>query len=172
MSSSPSSKSDWAHELCVSVARQDELPVRDAVDAYPFNSQLVTLPDGTMAIVAPKESEANGAARRFLDRIVAEPNPVATVHYVEVNASMNNGGGPACLRLRVPLTAEERGAIAARVFADEALLDLLTDWVERHYRDRLTTADLADPALLVEVQSTLDELTRLLGLGSVYDFQR
>ncbi|MCP6675083.1 N-succinylarginine dihydrolase, partial [Klebsiella pneumoniae] len=47
----------------------------------------------------------------------------------------------------------------------------LNDWVERHYRDRLAPEDLADPQLLAECRGALDELTRILGLGSVYPFQ-
>jgi succinylarginine dihydrolase len=148
-----------------------ELPVASAVSAYPFNSQLVTLPSGGMALIAPADSEQEPATRRMLERLVAQDNPVEKVHFVEVNGSMKNGGGPACLRLRVPLTADERAAIGARVFFDDALYGALKVWIERHYRDRLAPADLADPALLVETRQALDELTRLLGIGSVYEFQ-
>lgn len=148
------------------------LPVADAVSAYPFNSQLLTLPAGGMAIVAPRESERNAATRRFLERVVAEDNPVEAAHYIDVNESMNNGGGPACLRLRVPLTDDERNAVGARVFLDDALFDDLGAWIKRHYRDRLRVEDLADPALLGEVRTALDELTRILQLGPVYGFQQ
>src|SRR5262249_44687544 len=86
--------------LRVVVARNDELPVADAVGAYPFNSQLVTLPDGTMAIVAPEESRERPAARRFLERVVAEGH-VARVEYLDVRESRNNAGGPACRRQRL-----------------------------------------------------------------------
>ncbi len=154
------------------LAGASELPVADAVAAYPFNSQLVTLPSGGMAIIAPRESERNSTARRFLERVVAEDNPVDAVHYIDVNESMNNGGGPACLRLRVALTDTEHDALGARVVLDDALFDDLQSWIERHYRDRLVAADLADPALLDEVQTALDELTRILALGPVYDFQK
>lgn len=158
--------------LSVVLAVEGELEARDAALSYPFNSQVVTLPGGGMAIVAPTESHASPAARRFLDRVLAEDNPVREVHYVDVNASMNNGGGPACLRLRMPLTDDERRAIKARVFLDEALDRDLVSWVERHYRDRLEGSDLADPHLLGEVRTALDELTRLLAVGSIYDFQQ
>lgn len=152
------------------VAHESELPASEAVTAYPFNSQLVTA-QGGMAIVAPTESRDSEAARRFLERVLAEDNPVRAVHYVDVNASMNNGGGPACLRLRIPLTDEERDAVKARVFLDQALHADLVRWVERHYRDRMAADSLADPELLVEVRTALDELTRILRLGSIYDFQ-
>jgi succinylarginine dihydrolase len=85
---------------------------------------------------------------------------------------MRNGGGPACLRLRVALEEGERGALRGRVVADAALLDDLEAWVQRHYRDRLAPPDLGDPALLDESRRALDELTTLLALPAVYDFQR
>lgn len=153
------------------LAHESELSMRDAVAAYPFNSQIVSLPDGSMSIVAPTEARDSRSCRSFLERVIAEDNPVRSIHYIDVNASMDNGGGPACLRLRIPLTERERSAVRGRVFFDAALGAELVHWVERHYRDRLEARDLADPLLLHEVRTALDELTRLLGLGSVYDFQ-
>jgi len=85
---------------------------------------------------------------------------------------MHNGGGPACLRQRVVLSDEERAAVRANVFFTEALAATLAAWIERHYRDRLVPSDLGDPALAREGLAALDELTRILALGSVYDFQR
>ncbi|HEX4340090.1 MAG TPA: N-succinylarginine dihydrolase [Polyangiaceae bacterium] len=154
------------------LATESELSAADAVACYPFNSQLVTLPGGSMAVIAPSEAFESEPTRRFFDRVVAEDNPVAGVHYVDVNASMCNGGGPACLRLRVALTDEECHAIGARVFLDEPGCDALAAWITKHYRDRLSGDDLADPALLVETRTALDDLTTLLALGSPYDFQK
>jgi succinylarginine dihydrolase len=154
------------------IAYETELTATEAVGSYPFNSQIVTLPDRSMAIVAPAEARDSERARRFLDRVVVGDNPVRAVHYVDVNGSMSNGGGPACLRLRIVLTDQERSAIRARVFLDDALYMDLVHWVERHYRDRLSGSDLADPNLLIEIYTALDELTSLLKLGSIYDFQR
>jgi succinylarginine dihydrolase len=148
-----------------------DLPIASAVAAYPFNSQLVTLPSGDMALIAPGEAERDPATRRVLDALVAGNSPIQRVLFVEVNGSMKNGGGPACLRLRVPLTNDERAAVRARVFFDAELYGALRGWIERHYRDRLAPGDLADPALLLETRQALDELTRLLGIGSVYEFQ-
>jgi len=91
---------------------------------------------------------------------------------VDVRQSMRNGGGPACLRLRVVLTDAERARLASGALVDEARLDALEDWVRAHHRDRLTPGDLADPALLEESRTALDELTAMLGLGAVYPFQR
>jgi succinylarginine dihydrolase len=158
--------------FCYRLVSESELPAARAVATYPFNSQLVSLPGGAMALIAPEESQRDDLVRGFLERLVAEDNPLSEVRFQSVAGSMRNGGGPACLRLRVVLSAEERTAIGARVFVDDGLLADLRAWVLRHYRDRLTVSDLADPAFCLEMRSALDELTGLLGLGSVYDFQR
>jgi succinylarginine dihydrolase len=84
---------------------------------------------------------------------------------------MNNGGGPACLRLRVVMSDDQIANTAPRILLDEALYSELRTWVERNYRNSLAAADLQDPALLSECRTALDELTQLLKIGSVYDFQ-
>jgi succinylarginine dihydrolase len=159
-------------ELRIEYVSDRELPAEDAVKAYPFNSQVVTLPDGSMAIIAPKDAEETPRARAFLSRVVASDNPVRAVHYLDVRQSMDNGGGPACLRLRVPMTDEECAAIQAKVILTDELYSVLKAWITKHYRDRLAAADLADPSLWRECMTALDELTRILNLGPVYDFQR
>ena len=160
-------------ELCTVVARERELPVATAVKSYPFNSQVVTLPDGKMAIIAPKESEQTPASRDFLDRVrTTRGSPVTGIHYVDVRHSMKNGGGPACLRLRLWLTDRERRQVHANVFWHPQLFVSLKAWVEKHYRDRLTAVDLRDHQLARESMAALDEITTILKVGSVYDFQR
>jgi succinylarginine dihydrolase len=153
-------------ELIAHVATEQELPIASAVAAYPFNSQLLALPQGGMVIVAPVESREDSKARAFL-----ESAPVKAVHYLDLRQSMENGGGPACLRQRIVLSGEDRAAVKARVFWDEQLGGELEAWVNRNYRDSLSGADLADPLLARETMSALDELTRILRIGSVYDFQ-
>jgi succinylarginine dihydrolase len=159
-------------ELVVFRASKGELPPENAVAAYPFNSQLLALDDGTMAIVAPEDAREDKYARAFLERVVSEGGPLWRLHYIDVRQSMQNGGGPACLRLRVPLTDEETHGLGGRVLVDDALHAELVAWVDKHYRDRLVPTDLADPKLAREIMTGLDELTRILGLGAVYDFQR
>jgi succinylarginine dihydrolase len=159
-------------ELTVVRASRRELPVESAVAAYPFNSQILEGPDGAMTILAPEDAREDAAARAFLERVVAEGGPVRAVRYIDVRQSMQNGGGPACLRLRVPLTDDEIAALSGHVVVDESLEDSLAAWVDRHYRDRLSPKDLGDPLLAREGMTALDELTKLLGIGSVYDFQR
>jgi succinylarginine dihydrolase len=159
--------------LVVVEVRMAEVPVETAVRTYLFNSQLLERPDGRLALVLPVESREDPAVASVVDRIVSDPaNPIAEAHFLDVRESMRNGGGPACLRLRVPLEDAELAAVNPGSRFSPGQHATLEDWVRRRYREDLRAADLADPALLVESRDALDELTRILGIGNVYDFQR
>src|SRR5258708_8851967 len=109
----------------------------------------------------------------MMDRMIADPaNPLGEVRYLDLRQRMRNGGGPACLRLRVVLTAEEVAAVAPGVFLNDQSYALLTDWVQRHYRESLTPDEIAAPELLHEGRAAVAELTQTLGLESLYPFQR
>jgi succinylarginine dihydrolase len=148
-----------------------QVPLADAVSTYLFNSQIVTLPDGLLALIAPVECREHKGVAATIDRIINESNPISAVHYVDVRQSMCNGGGPACLRIRVMLTDEELAAMHQGVIFTDALYESLKKWINKHYREKLSSEDLADPKLLEESRAALDELSRLLGLGRIYAFQ-
>ena len=85
---------------------------------------------------------------------------------------MKNGGGPACLRLRVALTEQELLAVNPSCLLTNTLYEKLVTWVNKYYRDQLVIDDLRDPQLLIESREALDELSQLLSLGDVYQFQQ
>jgi succinylarginine dihydrolase len=95
---------------------------------------------------------------------------VNEVRFVEVRQSMRNGGGPACLRLRVVLTDDELRSVYPPILFTDELHRRLRAWVERHYRDHLEPADLADPKLLDEARAALATLMEILELGEIYSF--
>ena len=99
-------------------------------------------------------------------------NPLTKVEAFDLRQSMRNGGGPACLRLRVVLNEKEHAATNPAVLINDTLFSALCDWVEQHYRDRLAAEDLADPQLVQECRTALDELSQILQLGMVYPFQQ
>ncbi|OWJ90946.1 N-succinylarginine dihydrolase [Pseudomonas sp. A46] len=145
--------------------------VEDAVRSYLFNSQLLSRPDGSMLLVVPEECRSNANVWNYLSGLTAGSGPIREVKVFDLKQSMQNGGGPACLRLRVALKEDELAAVNPGVILTPELHATLTVWVEKHYRDRLSEADLADPQLLVECRTALDELTQILKLGAVYPFQ-
>jgi succinylarginine dihydrolase len=141
--------------------REKELPLKTAVATYFFNSQLVTLPSGGMAVIAPGECEGNRKARACFDRLMGEGH-IAQTYYLDVRESMKNGGGPACLRLRVVLTEDERACVHPFVRLDDFLYPALCRWIETHYRDKVHPDDLRDKALGEESQRALAELSTLI----------
>lgn len=151
---------------------ENRVSVKDAVETYLFNSQLLSRPDGTMMLVLPEESRQHPGVWRYLCEQVEADTPLKALKVFDLRESMYNGGGPACLRLRVVLTPQEQQAVNPAVLMNDRLFSTLNNWVDRHYRDRLTQADLVDPELLHEGRDALDELTKLLDLGNVYAFQQ
>lgn len=150
-----------------------ELSIETAVASYFFNSQLVSLPDGSMMLLAPQECRDGGIVERVINGLVSGfNNPIKEVHYFNLHESMRNGGGPACLRLRIVLNERELAATHQGVLMSDRLYTRLTEWVIKHYRDRLEPSDLTDPKLLEEIHLALDELTRILNIGHIYSFQR
>ncbi len=153
-------------------APKSAVSLEDAISSYLFNSQLLSLPGGEMALVLPKESEENVRVKAFIEETVSKNNPINRAIFMDVRESMRNGGGPACLRLRVVLSDDEIAAANQHFLLDDKKFDALEAWVAKHYRDRLTPDDLKDPAFMVEALAAIDALTQLLGMGAFYDFQR
>lgn len=151
----------------------DKVPLIDAVKSYLFNSQLISAPcDDGMRLILPIEVAETPTAKAYVDQLLASGGPIVAADYLDVRQSMRNGGGPACLRLRVALSDEDQAAMGANSILDDALVEILRDWAKKHYRDRLMPEDLGDPKLMEECFTALDDLTQILQLGSVYDFQR
>ncbi|HVT90990.1 MAG TPA: N-succinylarginine dihydrolase [Tepidisphaeraceae bacterium] len=151
---------------------ESQIPLPIAISTYLFNSQLITLPNHSMMLIAPTECEQNQQVRDFLNHLLSQATPIKSMRYVDVRQSMSNGGGPACLRLRVVLREDQLAAINQAVLFTPTLHEQLKSWVEKHYRDTLQADDLRDPQLLKESRDALAELSALLRLGPIYDFQK
>ncbi|MET3782267.1 succinylarginine dihydrolase [Brevundimonas sp. 1080] len=151
-----------------------DLPLADAISSYLFNSMLIQVPgEDRLTLICPTETRDNPRSHAVAQALAASNGPIGRVQYVDVRQSMRNGGGPACLRLRVVLTEAELAATNPAMRLTDDLHARLSDWAGRWYRDELRPGDLADPDLLTESRSALDELTSLLGLGAdFYPFQR
>ena len=121
----------------------------DAVSSYLFNAQLVTLPDATMALILPSEARENARVWGWLQDHVAGNGPIRRLEIVDVRESMANGGGPACLRLRV---VADPATIDPRLLVDEARLDRLAAIVEAHWPETIDAGAIADPALIGQIE--------------------
>ena len=151
-----------------------DLPLADAISSYLFNSMLIRIPgEDRLTLICPTETRDNPRSHAVAQGLAASNGPIGRVQYVDVRQSMRNGGGPACLRLRVALNEAELAAANPAMRLTDALHAELSAWANRWYRDELRPGDLADPALLDESRSALDALTTIMDLGSgFYPFQR
>lgn len=141
-----------------------EVPLADAVSSYLFNAQLVTLPSGEMVLVAPTEVRETESVWRWIEQHIAGNGPIRRVELVDVRQSMANGGGPACLRLRV---VADPATVDPRFIADDAKLDLVADIVRRHWPEQIHHEELRQPALVTEIEHARTALLNALGLSEL-----
>jgi succinylarginine dihydrolase len=142
----------------------DRVSLADAVSSYLFNAQLVTLPDATMALILPGEARDNPRVWTWLQEHVAGNGPIRRLEVVDVRESMANGGGPACLRLRV---VADIATIDPRFLVDETRLDMLAALVEQHWPETIEVGAIADPTLIGAIERAhhaLLEATDCVGL--------
>lgn len=147
----------------VEVAAGD-VPLSDAITSYLFNSQLVTLDDGTMTLVAPTECAETPSVKAWIDRHLASNGAIRRVEYVDVRQSMANGGGPACLRLRVQC---DPAKVDPRFLVDDAKLDRLAVVIERHWPEEIHVGAIQAPSLVQAVVSARRALLDELGLEAL-----
>ena len=120
----------------------------DAISSYLFNAQLVSLPEGGMALVLPAEARANTNVWNWLSMLVAGNGPIRDLVTVDVAESMANGGGPACLRLRV---VADPDTVDPRFLVDEGRLDRISSIVMQYWPDSIVPDELTRPSLIADV---------------------
>jgi len=142
-----------------------EVPLKDAIRAYLFNSQLLVWPgEDRLVLLAPLETKEMDSTAAYCARLVEGNGPIGRVVFADVRQSMNNGGGPACLRLRVVMTAAQRRALHPGIILDDAKIDQLQAVIRETYRDSLTVSDLADPAFSADCQTARQAVLQVLEL--------
>ena len=147
----------------VEVAATD-VPLSDAITSYLFNAQLVTPPDGQMTLIVPSEARETASVWQWIERHVAGNGPIRRVEIVDVRQSMANGGGPACLRLRVVADPE---TVDPRFLVDGGKLDAIAEVVERDWPEQIAIADLQDPALVADIERARAALLETLALPQI-----
>ena len=147
----------------VEVAEAD-VPLAEAIRSYLFNAQLVTPADGATTLVAPTECRETPSVWRWIERHIGSNGPIRRVEIVDVRQSMANGGGPACLRLRV---VADPATVDPRFLVDDDKLDRLAELIRRHWPVEIANADLQAPALVRDVEGARAALLQELDLGDL-----
>lgn len=141
-----------------------DVPLADAIRSYLFNAQLVTVADGSMTLVAPTECRDTPSVRRWIERHLESNGAIRNVDFVDVRQSMANGGGPACLRLRVVC---DPATVDPRFLLDEAKIDRLSTIVEAHWPEAISPGELTEPKLIESIVGARNVLLETLGLMDV-----
>jgi succinylarginine dihydrolase len=129
-----------------------------------FNAQLVTLPDGGMALILPTEAQENGRVWGWLQAMIAGNGPIRRLVPVDVRQSMANGGGPACLRLRVVCDPAD---VDPRFLVDDAKLDQIAMVVETHWPESIEPGALTDSTLWMRIEAAREALLAELDLSEL-----
>lgn len=151
----------WAEIITVPDAA---VSLADAITSYLFNSQLVTLPDATMTLILPTEAQENSRVAAHLASLIGGNGPIRAVRFVAVRESMRNGGGPACLRLRV---VADPATVDPRFLVDDAKLDRIAGIVAAHWPVEIGPDDLARPGLWAQCRAARGALLDALDLVSL-----
>lgn len=154
------------------VIRQQDLSLEDAVRSYLFNSQLALVDgadknpgDPAMQIICPRQCETIPSAKNVLQALIDDPGvPIQRVRFVDLNESMANGGGPACVRLRMSLTTEEQGQLDRRFCLDEQLYERLSAAIEQSYPDHVTLKVLSEPQFCEQVERATSAIYQAMHL--------
>lgn len=151
-------------ELQLVEVSESEVPLRDAVSSYLFNAQLVSPPGGQTTLIAPTECVETPSVRNWIDRHLASNGPIRRIEVVDVRQSMANGGGPACLRLRV---VADPATVDPRFLVDEGKLDRIAGIIEHHWPAEIHNEELQNPTLIADAERGWIALLESLGLSEL-----
>jgi succinylarginine dihydrolase len=141
-----------------------EVSLAEAISSYVFNAQLVSPPDGETTLIVPAEARETPSVWAWLQRHVACNGPIRRVEVVDVRQSMANGGGPACLRLRV---VADPATVDPRFLVDHARLEVIAKVVERLWPPEIHNDNLQNPALIRDIETARGALLDALDLGEL-----
>ncbi|WP_417621364.1 N-succinylarginine dihydrolase [Parasphingorhabdus sp.] len=152
-------------EADIIIVPADQVSLDDAIQSYLFNAQLVTLPkDAGMALVLPTEARENQPVWTYLQNLVAGNGPIRKLCPVDVRQSMANGGGPACLRLRVVANPE---TVDQRFMATPEKLERLTRVISEYWPEAINPGELSNPALVNDIRTARSRLLDACGLNEL-----
>lgn len=141
-----------------------DVSLEDAIRSYLFNAQLVTPPDGRTTLIVPEEARETPSVWAWIQRHLAGNGAIRDVRVVDVRQSMANGGGPACLRLRVVC---DPATVDPRFLVDEAKLDRLAAVIAREWLEQIAVEELGDPRLVATIERARAALLEACGLDEL-----
>jgi len=151
-------------DLHVVEVPESQVTLEEAIRTYLFNAQLVTLPTGEMALVVPSECQESTSVWSWCERMLASNGPIRHVIPVDVRQSMANGGGPACLRLRV---VADPATVDARFMLDEAKAERIEAVIAQMWPETIQPDEIGTEALAAKVIEAREALLAVLSLDEL-----
>ena len=151
-------------DLHVVEVPESQVSLEEAIRTYLFNAQLVTLPTGEMALVVPSECQESTSVWSWCERMLASNGPIRHVIPVDVRQSMANGGGPACLRLRV---VADPATVDARFMLDEAKAERIEAVIAQMWPETIQPDEIGTEALAAKVIEAREALLAVLSLDEL-----
>ena len=143
---------------------EEAVSLEEAIRTYLFNAQLLTLPDGEMALVVPNECQESASVWAWCERMLAGSGPIRQVIPVDVRQSMANGGGPACLRLRV---VADPATVDPRFLLDEGRIERAESVIAEMWPEQIDPVDIGSEALAKAVIEAREALLGVLALDEL-----
>jgi succinylarginine dihydrolase len=134
------------------------LSLEAAVSTYLFNSQIVMPEQSSRPVILCPMQVREHAETRKLVKEWCQRGLFREACYVPLDQSMRGGGGPACLRLRVPLPEDQLSTIPAASRWTEELDDQLRAIIRQYYPAQLTLSDLANGAFAEQNQLAYEQI--------------
>lgn len=153
-------------DLILEEVKESELSLEDVVSSYLFNSQILNPSNKEeMLLFAPQECQANGKVKGYIDKLIANPtNPLRQVEYFDLNESMQNGGGPACLRLRLVMNEDEFSEMNQSFVFNEKLYEEIKNLIENYYPEELKLEDLLEAEVQEQIKLCFDKYQEIFNI--------
>ncbi|SEI00219.1 succinylarginine dihydrolase [Rheinheimera pacifica] len=152
-----------AQGICCVEIKAEEFSLEHALKTYFFNSEFISGKDGGLVLVMSKSCQHDAKVQVQLDRIQTAYSKEIKTMYVDLDDSLRNGGGPACLRLRVQLNQEQFSAIPSQFLLTQNKLEALQEVVTRFYRESLSYEDVLTEIFQRNLQPVYTKLEQILG---------
>jgi len=161
----------YQKELTIKIVYEHELSLSEALDTFIFNSQLITSSSGKEILLCSDRCKKNKHTSKLLEELLKDSAyPIQEISYLDLSQSLLGGGGPGCLRLRVPLSSQALSCIHTPLLLTDSLYNELKKWICNYYPDSLEVEELQNLSLIRKEKEALDALTKMLHLGPIYEF--
>ena len=141
---------------------ENELTTQEAISTYLFNSQIVSAAESNQpTLICPSQVAENDNASRIVQRWIDDAL-FQRVEFMELRQSMSGGGGPACLRLRVPMNENELSRLQTNAIWSPSLDQSLRQVIQEDYPGSLDSSDFFNKQIARKSHAAIARIKTIL----------